>query len=366
MKPDRSNYELWLIDWLDGNLDEVRTEQLMDFLDENPDLKEETDSMSVTRLVPDKNISQLKNNLKKTRSQLPLSQVEYLSIAYLENDLSPEQLKDLEENISKNPESRKLFDAIQKTRLRPHDHRFRDKRKLLKKTPAERIFSISLTVLSAAAAITVIVVSFLIIPRPVKTRNEVLAVNSVKDTLVIQTGKAIRVNNIDDNIAYLSESPNKLSNPVITFPEVSEATDRQMAVIIKDTSSFMERKPELFIPAVPVLPGFKTGREAANTVLAASHIITREPSYYDPERGRLRRFIASTFREKILKNDVYDDAPLQRYEIAEAGIEGLNKLLGWQMALVKTSDEEGEPQSFYFSSRVLKFNAPVKKSTPSL
>jgi hypothetical protein len=36
------------------------------------------------------------------------------------------------------------------------------------------------------------------------------------------------------------------------------------------------------------------------------------------------------------------------------------------MALVKTSDEEGELKSFYFSSRVLKFNAPVKKSNPSL
>ncbi len=98
----------------------------------------------------------------------------------------------------------------------------------------------------------------------------------------------------------------------------------------------------------------------------ASNIAVREPLYYDSERSRLRRFIASTFRERILKDKEYNDTPLQPYEIAEAGIDGLNKLLGWEMALVRTSDEEGELKSFYFSSGVLKFNAPVKKSNPSL
>jgi hypothetical protein len=31
------------------------------------------------------------------------------------------------------------------------------------------------------------------------------------------------------------------------------------------------------------------------------------------------------------------------------------------MALVKVSDEQGEMKSLYFSSRLLKINAPVKK-----
>jgi len=30
-----------------------------------------------------------------------------------------------------------------------------------------------------------------------------------------------------------------------------------------------------------------------------------------------------------------NEDPLTTYEIAEAGVEGLNKLLGWEMALVK-------------------------------
>ena len=63
---DRSNYEIWLIDWLDGNLDEARTKQLLAFLDENPDLKEEADSLKLSRIFPDNIKPVKKENLKKS------------------------------------------------------------------------------------------------------------------------------------------------------------------------------------------------------------------------------------------------------------------------------------------------------------
>ena len=66
-----------------------------------------------------------------------------------------------------------------------------------------------------------------------------------------------------------------------------------------------------------------------------------------------------------MKENVYDNSPLKSYEIAEAGISGLNKLLGWQMALSTSNDENGDVKSVYFSSKMLKFNVPVKKNTVS-
>ena len=41
MRIDRSNYEIWFIDWLDGNLNSNQVEKLKLFLNENPDLEEE-------------------------------------------------------------------------------------------------------------------------------------------------------------------------------------------------------------------------------------------------------------------------------------------------------------------------------------
>jgi hypothetical protein len=363
MKPDRSNYEIWLIDWLDGNLDEERTQQLMAFLDENPDLKEEAESLSVTRLEPERNGAMLKNRLKKTPSQLPLSQVEYLSIAYLENDLSNEQIKDLKENISVNSESRELFDIIQKTRLKPPDFRFINKKRLLKNTPAERILRLSVIGLSAAATITVLIISFILMPKLHTGRNEVVAVNSAIDTITIPQGIVLTVKSRNISKQEISDQTTGLK---ISIPKLTEVTGQPLAFVRQDSPELPERNPELLKSHIPSLSGAEINYVMPGTSLIASNIKTREPLYYDSERSRLGRFIASAFREKILKDKTYNDDPLKPYEIAEAGIEGLNKLLGWEMALVKTSDEEGELKSYYFSSKVLKFNAPVKKSNPVL
>jgi hypothetical protein len=78
--------------------------------------------------------------------------------------------------------------------------------------------------------------------------------------------------------------------------------------------------------------------------------------------GFINALVAKIFREKILKSKTPESGSLKGYEIADVGINGLNKLLGWQMSLQKTRDEKGDIKSLYFSSKILKFNAPVRKS----
>ena len=364
MKPDRSNYEIWLIDWLDGNLDKARIEQLMAFLDENPDLKEEADLLSLSRLIPESKPSRAKKLSKKTPAELPSSQIEYLSVAYLENDLSDAQIKDLKDNISVNPDNRKLFDSIQRIRLKPLNYRYRNKSRLKKKTRAEKILRLSVIGLSAAATIAIIILSYIATPRSLTITNEEIVRNLFTDTILLQPGAVITYN---ENLP--SEKPyqvNKVNKAETSVPDIYEITYQPVVLLSVDSSAVTERNTEFVISKVPVFSKAEINKEILNPSLISSNIVIREPLYYDDERSRLSRFIAVTFREKILKNDEYNDAPLKTYEIAEAGIEGLNKLLGWEMALVKTSDEEGQLKSFYFSSRVLKFNAPVKKSNPLL
>ena len=95
--------------------------------------------------------------------------------------------------------------------------------------------------------------------------------------------------------------------------------------------------------------------------LVASNTVVNVP-YYDDGRSKVGKFIAKTIREKILKENTPKDSPLRGYEIAEAGVTGLNMLFGWEMALDEKKDQNGELKSVYFSSKILKFNAPVKKT----
>jgi hypothetical protein len=69
-------------------------------------------------------------------------------------------------------------------------------------------------------------------------------------------------------------------------------------------------------------------------------------------------------KEKILKEKTAKDSPLKAYELAEAGVSGLNKLLDCEMVLDEKKDANGVLKSVYFSSKIIKFNAPIKKSEP--
>ena len=91
MKIDRSNYEIWLIDWLDGNLSGTDIEELQLFLKKNPDLNDEVEELNTVRLSSLTDSYSLKNQLKKTTADLTGAHIEYLSAAYLEGDLSSYQ-----------------------------------------------------------------------------------------------------------------------------------------------------------------------------------------------------------------------------------------------------------------------------------
>jgi len=361
---DKSNYEIWLIDWLDGNLNDLQAEQLFLFLDENPDLKEEFEELNSFNLKPPVKSFSNKEILKKSISDLSLSQFEYLCIAYLENDLSEEQQAEIEEITDQDPGKKWTFELIQKTKITPADISYKHKNHLFKRTAKQKLIRMSVIGLSAAAVITLIIMTYFKIPRKLPENIINSAENTVVDTINRQPSITLKpelaANDIepadheitsDNLVAQVQKSDTDLRKYDVTI-----------AVISKDS---LFRNPE----NTETAPG-KVSFDAEidlktvilNNSLLASNITFFIPA--DDDRSNVSRFLAKTFREKILKEEISPDRPLRGYEIAEAGISGLNKLLGWEMALNKNSDENGELRSVYFSSKILKFNAPVKKSVP--
>jgi len=57
------------------------------------------------------------------------------------------------------------------------------------------------------------------------------------------------------------------------------------------------------------------------------------------------------------------DKPVDGYMIAGACVKGVNSVLGWDMDLERVVSDEGNPLAVNFSSSLLSFSAPVKKST---
>ncbi len=354
MKPDRTNYELWIIDWLDGKLDQCATSMLMAFLENNPDLREEAESLSLSRLNAGETIYQAKETLKKTASELPLSQVEFLSVAYLENDITPGQMSDLEQSIALKYDNKITFETIQKTRLFPPQIIYKKKNSLKKQTTGVKVFRFVSIGLSAAATIAILILSYVFIPGYLsqKDRDEENIIVSDADNVPPFVVRA-RI------LKAPPEEPAGRDLEKISFAVISQSSVLAVAdTFVTNTRPFVNEIKEVPVILIPVIVPEISGLHLAATNNNFS------PDIYDEDRSMISRFFARNFRERILKDTVVNDSPLKSYEIAEAGIDGLNRLLGWEMALVKNTDEEGELKSIYFSSRVLKFNAPVKKTEP--
>jgi hypothetical protein len=65
MDISRDNYESWFLDYFDGHLDAGQIEMLMSFLEFNPDLKEELESMEMMQVKPGEMEYDLKASLRK-------------------------------------------------------------------------------------------------------------------------------------------------------------------------------------------------------------------------------------------------------------------------------------------------------------
>jgi hypothetical protein len=364
MNIERSNYEIWLIDWLDGNLSEIQVEQLQHFLSENPDLKEEFEELSLFNLKPSEKSFPNKNRLQKTTLNLSGSQLEYLSVAYLEKDLSHDEQTELRENVELDPEKKNLFELIQKMRLSPVSLSYKHKKRLIRRTFAGNVIRFSLIGLSAAAIITLVIITSVSKPEPQQVRFEKTAQTILVDN-TIQKPALEKVPKVIKTEKKIISSKKQINNILALSPKtVSSISEPNQNLPVQNDSLLGSTDlPRILINKISVSPDIDLNLETVPNTLIALNYIVPVPEY-DDVQSRLSKFIAKTFREKILKVKSAKDSPLKVYEIAEAGVSGLDKLLGWEMALDERKDVNGELKSVYFSSKILKFNAPVKKSEP--
>ena len=361
MQIDRSNYEIWFIDWLDGNLNSLQIAQLRLFLDQNQDLREELDDLTPLNLVSSGFSFPCKELLKKSPSSISLTQFEYLCAAYLENDLTRSQQTELKEIINTYPDKKKTFDLIQKTILAPTRISYQNKSLLLKRTTAQKFIRLSVIGLSTAAAISLILITYPLIPGNSSLKLNSSAHNFLSDS-TLQKPPPVRAADIiiNDSKPVPAENKNEIR---LANPHKKDRVITKSDKVIAQSNDSMARNidnKDMTVHKVPVYAQVDLSKGIVSNTLIASKSTITIPDAEDPG-SRVGKFISKNFREKLLKEKTPPDAPLKGFEIAEAGVAGLNKLFGWQMALDMKNDENGQPKSIYFSSKILKVNAPVKK-----
>ena len=302
--------------------------------------------------VPENSFPQ-KDNLKKNITDLTDSQIEYLSVAYLENDLSDEQLAELEENFGQISENRIIFDTIQKIKLTPSTDGYKHKSVLKRLTAGQKVFRIATAALSAAATIAILIISYLFVPDIISDRknqasSEIIADN-IPITLLIAENKPII----------------KPAEPLIIAPEEIQVNTRVVyAGGVPPMSDLVTSEPVMITQPIEYATASASPvidfMAPELSLMGSNTIFIAEVS--DDDRGPVRRFIASTFRQRVLKEETFSDDKLRPYELARASVDGLNRLLDWEMEFKETLDDSGELKSVRFSSTLLTFNAPARKT----
>ncbi len=167
MKINRDNYEIYFVDFLEGELTAAQIKDLQDFLLLNPDLKKELDEMKnifVTHPVNDTQVFENKETLKKNigdKVMINGNNINEFLIAYLENDLKTEDAKRLEHFLSENPSYLTDLELLKKTYLKPDlDIVYNEKNKLKKKTAQRIVLWPAFTAVSVAASLVLIFMLF--------------------------------------------------------------------------------------------------------------------------------------------------------------------------------------------------------------
>jgi hypothetical protein len=153
MKITRANYESFFMDYIEGNLHESMIDQFLDFLNQNPDLKEELHLFEEVSLPKEHVVFQEKQQLHKSTLD-ENRRLENTVVAYMEGDLDASENKAFETYLAAHPELKKEYDLFAKTRLMP-DSRiiYPEKRNLYRKSGA----TIVMNWVARAAAVIVLI-----------------------------------------------------------------------------------------------------------------------------------------------------------------------------------------------------------------
>jgi len=349
-----NNYEIWFTDYLDGQLDDSQLGQLLDFLEEHPDLKAELQGITNVNLSASQEIFQGKDRLMKTGDDIPgIAADDQLCIARMENDLPDDQKIAFDRRLLRDAGLTSLYGKFLKTRLKPEPVIFEHKTELLHKT--RTLIPWMITAISSAA---IIILGLLLWPRENEPSKELISKTpgASENVIALPEEKTIPSEKpAAPAIQMASVVPD--THQIIGTPETSgaETPNQNPQREFVPMNSLGHKMPDMFQVSIPD-PG-------SNPVIFASAFLRSVESAI-PEETYLTipQYALQLFREKILgeERSFVKRTRFSLWEVAGAGISGINKIAGTDMRLDREYGSNGQVMAVSFNSRLVDFETPVK------
>jgi hypothetical protein len=270
----RHNYESYLLDYIEGHLDQTLKREMEKFLVQNPDIKNEVEDFEDLRLLSEDIKFQNKTELLKSEfsEKIGIPYFDYLCIADIEKEITTDEKRELKSMIRGKQKYAEVYLKYKNTKLQPIENIIFPSKSQIKKRVLPMVFK---TFGSVAAAIIVLVIGInkseifkgdgLIKGRPLSSIEKIYVIKPVsytqfdkrdltikQDTLTShnQTNKQIHNN----DLAFIDIEPQEKENK---YKETNfDIPDIKYEARIFDLSE-PDIQPVQFISYYPVLNNSK-------------------------------------------------------------------------------------------------------------
>jgi len=344
----RDNYEPFFLDYLEGNLEENMIDQFLDFLENNPDLKEELHLFENVRLPEDQIVFTGKEQLYKSSTEAK-ALLETKTIAYLEGDMKNEERELFESYLSGHPELQKEYELFSKTKLQA-DARiiYPEKNKLYRKSGS--VILMNWAVRAAAVLILLWGINSVIQKgNQPGTQNSVPVIAEVSPKSVPQVKKTE-----PEKKTVETETPEKLKTTKDTKPEKTKSLRELNKGRLEETRPADSKPAERDLTALaqisPITP------QLDQLPLEASLAISK--SYMDENIIDQRNSLTIEEYLAIRAKKVSNGGLLSAQRIARVGLNLASELSGERIGY---SVKDGKISSLDFESKLLAFSIPFEK-----
>jgi hypothetical protein len=332
MTINENNFEAYMLDYLNGNLDPLTSAELMAFLAENPGYEKLLPTYDCNVMSSCKEHLPDKELLKKDFSDIPainVSNFDEFCIAFSENLLKETDRLRLAYYLKQNPERQQDFNLYQILQLRIDKNiRYAGKLRLKRQVARVRVLRYALYTIGIAASLVLL---FIQINRNQPEENpEITSINNRSDTPTISSPARVITSNTEKTISEVKRTIIPGENYIHEVRIVS-----QNQIIKHDTFKLQ--------PLIPITIAGINSRIIHPPLLAHQQPIRNHEKNEDiflADNGPIQSesFLDSNLGKFIKK--------LNYWKAAETVVLGFNYLTESQLSLEKQTDENGKLTGF--------------------
>lgn len=345
MSINLNNYEIYFIDYFDGNLSREVVIELMQFLEDNPDLKEEFESFENINLEQEEIVYSNKSSIKKTEilSFGSLSEKNYENsfVAYFEGDLDNNKKQEVEKFIELNPSLSKEFEVHSKLRLHKEEISFENKSQLKRK---QRIGVWQYRSMAAAASIALLMSAFWFLNDNAVMDNRALLKLSYTESRNISL-----MSNMDFEIAQRNINRDVLISEIDVNIEFKKNTHESI--------SFLRNQGNKLALTGEIECAKLLKREENSDVLYASaNIRDKENSLFSKIIRNNTNKLTSAIKPAKSRNTHTNKKDPALVKFLQGSVAVFNTITGSEVEQLKVYDEQGNLKNYQIDTQMLTMN----------